>query len=149
MCGFSKSIDYEKLSGGWSAVRQGARLIGTNADREFAGEDGLLMPANGAALAYLSTAGKEPIVIGKPGIAMAELALEKLGAEKNSARVAVLGDTIDQDVMLAENLKNAGWNAEAWVVLTGVLGLTEAESDPRIARIFDRITQVREQILLS
>lgn len=85
-------------------------------------------------------------MIGKPGIIMAEMALRETHAEKDSARIAVLGDTVDQDVALANNLREAGWNVEAWVVLTGVLDQAAAEAEPDIARIFKNITDVRRQM---
>lgn len=144
--GFSKGIDYSKLAGAWNAIRQGARFIGTNPDLEYRGEGGLLLPANGAALGYLRTAGQEPVVIGKPGIGMGEIALSSMGATKQDAQVVVLGDTIDQDVALANNLREAGWNAEAWVVLTGVLDQAKAECEPNIARIFQNISDLRQKI---
>lgn len=147
--GFSKGIDYPKLAGAWNAIRQGARFIGTNPDLEYRGEGGLLLPANGAALGYLRTAGQEPIVIGKPGIGMGEIALSSMGGTKQDAQIVVLGDTIDQDVALANNLRDAGWNVEAWVVLTGVLDRKSAEAEPNIARIFESIRDVRQQLFAT
>ncbi len=147
ICGFSKEIDYPTLSGGWNAIRQGgARFIATNPDPEYRAEGGLLLPANGAAVGYLRTAGTEPIVIGKPDIIMAEMALRDTHAKKESSHIAILGDTVDQDVALANNLRKAGWNTEAWVVLTGVLDQATAESTPNIHRIFQDITDVRRQM---
>jgi HAD superfamily hydrolase (TIGR01450 family) len=143
VCGFDTKLDYEKLRKAWNAIREGdARFIGTNGDISYRGPGGAELPANGAALAYLSTAGKQPdAVIGKPEIGMAEAALHRMGRTKEDARIAVIGDNRVEDVGLAENLRAAGWDAEAWVVLTGVLKREQCE-DPAIQRVFDDIRSV-------
>lgn len=153
VCGFTKNYEYKDVAGAWNAVRQGARLIGTNDDLEYRGPDGLLLPANGPMLTYLATALRstrrsdtEPIVIGKPNLGMGESALQLVGADKNSARVAVLGDTIEQDVLLASALRKAGWTVEAWVVLTGVLDENHAKDCSEIDRIFKNLDDVRTQM---
>ncbi len=150
VCGFSKEVNYEQLALGWNAIRQhGARLIATNCDPTYRNERGELLPANGAAVAYLETAlpaSTKATVIGKPGTFMAEMALQEMGATKEEALVGVLGDSVEQDVLLAENLRVAGWRVAMYAVLSGVLARQEAINHPSIDQIFDDITDFRKRM---
>jgi 4-nitrophenyl phosphatase len=128
VCGFTKNTDYRTMSGAWNAIRNGAQWIGTNPDREYRNARREILPANGAMLAYLQTArAEEPILIGKPGIFMAEKALANMNAQKKKSDIVVIGDTFDQDLVLKENLEEAGWNVRIWMVASGVVSLTEIQ----------------------
>ncbi len=150
VCGFTTSVDYKTMSGAWNAINSGAQFIGTNPDLEYRNAMHEKLPANGAMLAYLQTATeKELIVIGKPGIFMAEQALSKMGATKEGARVVVIGDTINQDVALAESLEAAGWNVRMWMVASGVTTLAEMRKgveDGWIDNGFDDIREITEHL---
>lgn len=153
VCGFSKDVNYPNLAPAWNAIHQhSAQFIATNPDPAYRDEHGNLLPANGATVAYLETAlppSTKATVIGKPGTFMAEMALQEMGVKKEKAVIGVLGDTVEQDVLLAENLRRAGWDVDMYAVLSGVLTEEEALRHPSIDEIFRDITDFRERILES
>ncbi|MBN1136014.1 MAG: TIGR01457 family HAD-type hydrolase [Anaerolineae bacterium] len=113
--GMDFNICYERLAQATLHIRAGAQFVGTNADRTFPSERGIV-PGAGALLALLETAtGITPTVIGKPGTAMIEQALARLGAR--AATTGMLGDRLETDIL-------AGRKAElvTLLVLSGVTG---------------------------
>lgn len=97
--GWTDTFDYGRLAIASSAVRDGARLIGTNEDATYPGPDGLL-PGGGALLAAVATAsGVRPEVAGKPHKPLVEL----LQHRAPDASV-VVGDRPSTDGVLAQRL---------------------------------------------
>jgi HAD superfamily hydrolase (TIGR01450 family) len=97
--GLHLDFDYEGLRRAATAVRRGARLIGTNDDPTYPTPDGPI-PGGGAILAAVATAsGVDPIVAGKPYAPMAELVRARLGDHGT-----VVGDRGDTDGALARRL---------------------------------------------
>jgi len=97
VAGFDRAFTYAKLATAALAIRAGARFIGTNPDKTFPGEAGL-MPGNGAILAAIEAAtDTTPLIVGKPQPTIFELALQKLGTEADTA--AVVGDRLDTDIL--------------------------------------------------
>jgi 4-nitrophenyl phosphatase len=97
VAGMDFTVCYERLAQASLLIRAGARFIGTNPDRTFPSERGII-PGAGSILALLETAtGTTPTVIGKPGTAMIEQALARLRAP--AASIAVLGDRLDTDIL--------------------------------------------------
>jgi 4-nitrophenyl phosphatase len=95
--GMDFRICYDRLAQACLLIRAGAKFIGTNPDRTFPSERGIV-PGAGSLLAFLETAtGISPTVIGKPGTAMMEQALIRMGAQ--AATTAVLGDRLDTDIL--------------------------------------------------
>ncbi len=93
--GLDRRLTYAKLSTAMRAVRNGARLIGSNPDRTFPSETGL-KPGAGATLAALEAATDvAPVVIGKPETAILEMALTRLGAAPQTT--AIIGDALYKD----------------------------------------------------
>ncbi|MEO5724966.1 MAG: HAD-IIA family hydrolase, partial [Ilumatobacteraceae bacterium] len=94
--GFHRDFDYDGLSSAASAVRRGARLIGTNDDATYPTPNGPI-PGCGAILAAVAVAGgATPVVAGKPYPPMVALVASTVGAE--AARHAVMvGDRPDTD----------------------------------------------------
>ncbi|CAG0940380.1 4-nitrophenyl phosphatase [Anaerolineae bacterium] len=111
--GIDWSLTYDKLKRAALEIRRGAKFVGTNADKTFPTEEGLV-PGAGSIIAALQTATDiAPIIIGKPERAMFDIALEKMGAARESA--VVLGDRLDTDI---EGAQRAG--LKSILVLTGV-----------------------------
>ena len=74
--GLYREFDYSVLADAMRAVRDGARLVGSNSDNSYPTPDGLL-PGGGSVLAAIVTAsGATPIVTGKPHPPMARLVRE-------------------------------------------------------------------------
>jgi 4-nitrophenyl phosphatase len=121
--GMDSGLTYEKLKIACLAIRAGARFIGSNPDRTFPSEDGII-PGCGAILAALQACTDvTPTVIGKPEPAIFELAMARLGAQPQTT--AVLGDRLDTDVLGGHNAGLA-----TILVLTGVATREEVAASP-------------------
>jgi 4-nitrophenyl phosphatase len=97
VAGMDFAICYERLARATLEIRAGALFIGTNPDLTFPSERGIV-PGAGSLLAFLEAAtGVTPTVIGKPGTAMMEQALESMGAQPSST--AVIGDRLETDIL--------------------------------------------------
>jgi 4-nitrophenyl phosphatase len=100
VAGMDFNICYERLAQATLQIRAGAPFVGTNPDKTFPSERGIV-PGAGALLAFLETAtGIKPEVIGKPGTAMMEQALARMGA--HPSRTAVLGDRLETDILAGQ-----------------------------------------------
>ncbi len=98
--GMDFTICYERLAKAAFQIRAGAGFIGTNPDRSFPAERGI-MPGAGSLLAFLEAAtGVRPIVIGKPETAMLEQALAHMRAQ--AATTAMLGDRLETDILAGQ-----------------------------------------------
>ncbi|MBN1889748.1 MAG: HAD-IIA family hydrolase [Thermoflexales bacterium] len=121
--GWNRRLTWEKLTRATLLIRGGACFVGTNADRTWPSEYGLL-PGNGATLAFLQAATDvEPMIIGKPGQIVFEQAMKRLGLE--AAQVAMLGDRLETDI---EGGQRAGLTTI--FVCSGVQSRAEAERYP-------------------
>jgi 4-nitrophenyl phosphatase len=98
--GMDFAICYERLAQAALLIRAGARFVGTNPDRTFPSERGIV-PGAGALLAFLEAAtGVAPTVIGKPGGTMIEQGLARMGAAP--ASTAMLGDRLETDILAGQ-----------------------------------------------
>ena len=110
--GWTHDFTFERLAGAATAVRQGARLIGTNEDPTHPTPAGLL-PGAGALLAAVVTAAEhEAEVAGKPHPPMIELI-----RSHHPDVTLVVGDRPSTDGLLARAL-----GAPFGLVLSGVTG---------------------------
>ena len=101
--GLYREFDYQALEDCMRAVRNGALLIGSNADNSYPTPDGPV-PGGGAVLAAIAVAaGVEPVVCGKPHEPMARLVRGRLG-DLDPAALAVVGDKVSTDGLFAEVL---------------------------------------------
>ncbi|MBN1440106.1 MAG: HAD-IIA family hydrolase [Anaerolineales bacterium] len=113
VCGMDRGLSWNKLACATITIRNGAAFIGTNGDVTFPTERGIAH-GNGAILAALAAAtGARPKIIGKPSPAILRIAVRRLGLPK--ARIAVVGDRLETDILGAQN---AG--LKSILVLTGV-----------------------------
>jgi HAD superfamily hydrolase (TIGR01450 family) len=100
--GLHRSFDYDGLTRAARAVRQGARLIGTNSDATFPTPDGPT-PGGGAILAAVEAAsGQRAIIAGKPHDPMAELVRSVVGPSLGPAWM--IGDRSSTDGRFAATL---------------------------------------------
>jgi 4-nitrophenyl phosphatase len=98
--GMDFTVCYERLAQATRQIRAGATFIGTNPDRTFPSERGI-MPGAGSLLAFLEAATDvRPTVIGKPEAAMLEQALARMGAPPATA--AILGDRLETDILAGQ-----------------------------------------------
>lgn len=110
---WDRGFTYDKLHAAYVAIRNGARLIATNADPYCPTPDGGL-PDCGALLAavQVATGVTAEAVVGKPSPHIAAVALERLGVA--AADTVMVGDRLETDVALAR-----GAGMVAALVLTG------------------------------
>lgn len=125
--GFHRHFDYEAMRQAATAVRRGARLIGTNEDATYPTPSGPI-PGGGAILAAVATAADvTPTVAGKPHAPMAELVRQELGGD--AARAVMVGDRVSTDGDFA-----AALGCRFALVLSGVTAsLSASESADLVA----------------
>jgi len=121
---WDRGFTYDKLHRAYIAIRNGARLIATNADPYCPTPDGGL-PDCGALLAavQVATGVRAEAVVGKPSPHIAAVALERLGVA--AADTVMVGDRLETDVALAR-----GSGMIAALVLTGATRLDAVPAPP-------------------
>ena len=121
---WDRGFTYEKLHRAYVAIRNGSRLIATNADPYCPTPDGGL-PDCGALLAavQVATGVRAEAVVGKPSPHIAAVALERLGVA--AADTVMVGDRLETDVALAR-----GSGMIAALVLTGATRLDAVPPPP-------------------
>ncbi|MBV9789657.1 MAG: HAD-IIA family hydrolase [Chloroflexi bacterium] len=120
--GVDFEVTYAKLRAACLAIRAGANFIGTNPDKTFPAEDGIV-PGCGALLAALEAAtSQKPMIIGKPepGMFIAAMAL----LEAQAPTTLIIGDRYDTDI-----LGGAKAGLRTAMVLTGVSTAAEVEHE--------------------
>ena len=134
--GWHKEFDFDRLTAAFTAVHNGARLIGTNDDATYPLPGGKLVPGGGSLLAAVAVAaGVEAEVAGKPNQPMAELVRERVGDVD-----IVVGDRPSTDGLLARRLE-----ARFALVFSGVTEEDQVdEDDPPDETAPDLVTLVRE-----
>jgi 4-nitrophenyl phosphatase len=116
-------LTYAKLRTACLAIRAGATFIGTNPDTTFPAEDGIV-PGCGALLAALQAAtSQQPLIIGKPEVALFDTALRLLNAQPSTT--LMVGDRYDTDI-----IGGARAGLQTAMVLTGVSTAAEAAQGP-------------------
>lgn len=102
MVGFHRDFDFDVMRRAATAVRAGARLIGTNDDATYPTPDGPI-PGGGSILAAVATAsGVRPIIAGKPHVPMADLVRKIVGGVASAA--VMVGDRPSTDGLFARTL---------------------------------------------
>jgi 4-nitrophenyl phosphatase len=120
--GMDRQLTYEKLKIATLRIRAGADFISTNGDRTFPVPEGLV-PGNGSLVAAVQTATDvDPVMIGKPGEFMYDVALQRLGT--TAQQTLMVGDRLETDILgaLRAGLPSA-------LVLTGVTSPDQARED--------------------
>ena len=108
-----ETLTYHDLNMAFRAVRGGAKIIATNADRTFPGDDGDAIDVAGMIGAITHSTGAEvEVVIGKPSRYMAEAALRRLNVA--AQRALVIGDSLESDIGLGASV-----GMKTALVLTG------------------------------
>lgn len=120
--GLDRQFTYEKLKVATLEIRRGARFIATNRDSTLPTEEGLTPGAGSLVAALVAATDVEPIVIGKPGRPMFDLALELTNT--TPGETAMLGDRLDTDIDGAADM-----GLRTIMVLTGVSTRAQAEQN--------------------
>ena len=119
--GLDWDLSYDRLRMAVTAIRNGARFIGTNHDPTYPTEHGLWAGGGSIVAAVQTAVEAEPVYAGKPHRPMADLAIERLGTD-----ALMIGDRDDTDGDFA---RTAGYRFG--MVLSGVTSAEEAAAlDP-------------------
>lgn len=135
--GMAPDFDYDELWRAMTAVRGGARLIGTNHDPTYPTPEGL-KPGGGTiveAVAYCSET--SAVYAGKPRKPVADLVRRRLGAEG-----IMVGDRPDSDGLFAREL---GYRFA--LVLTGVVGRDDLPVEPNPDMVGDSLASLVDDYL--
>ncbi|MBN1922043.1 MAG: HAD-IIA family hydrolase [Anaerolineae bacterium] len=121
--GWNPTFTWEDMAKATMLIRQGARFIGTNPDRSFPLEKGLV-PGAGAQLALLEAATDvAPFVIGKPEPVLYEQAMLRMHASPETT--LVIGDRLDTDILGGLRL-----GMPTAMVLSGINSLEDVHHSP-------------------
>lgn len=124
--GFHREFDFEVLSDALTAVRNGAQLIGSNADPNYPTPHGPI-PGGGSILAAVEKAtGQRAVVTGKPNQPMADLVFRECDGVRASSMLMV-GDLPETDgrfaatigcrfALVLSGMTTSGDNADAHIV---------------------------------
>jgi 4-nitrophenyl phosphatase len=119
--GLDFDLSYDRLRMAVTAIRNGARFIGTNHDPTYPTEHGLWAGGGSIVAAVRTATESDPTFAGKPHQPMADLAIERLGPD-----ALMIGDRNDTDGDFA---RTAGFRFA--IVLSGVTSEPEAKAlDP-------------------
>lgn len=95
--GWNPKFTWEDMARATLLIRQGAGFVGTNPDRSFPMENGLV-PGAGAQLALLTAATDvNPLVIGKPEPVLYQQSMLRMRATPETT--LVIGDRLDTDIL--------------------------------------------------
>ncbi len=97
VAGIDFALTYETLKHAALLIQRGAEFVGSNGDLTFPIEGGFA-PGAGSILAAIQAATQvEPVVIGKPGRFMFEIALQKMDATPEET--VMVGDRLETDIL--------------------------------------------------
>lgn len=121
-----RQINFNKMLEATLLIRSGVPFYATNPDKTFPTPRGEI-PGAGAWISVLTTAtNKEPIYAGKPLPYLMELALERLGTQKQET--LIVGDRLETDIAAGQSV-----GCPTALVLSGVSTREQANAwDPKI-----------------
>jgi len=91
-----RSLTHETFKRGTLLIRGGAEFIGTNADPSYPTEEGFVPGSGMMVIALAATSDTEPVVMGKPGRVLFDLARARLALPFED--MASIGDRLDTDI---------------------------------------------------
>ncbi len=121
LVGYDSKVDFGDIDFVCRAVLGGARFLATNGDVFINSNDGVSPEAGAILAAVKSIVSQTPVIVGKPGTTMIELALKETETEPNSA--ILVGDNLETDIAAANS---AGLRSA--LILTGVTDEVTANS---------------------
>jgi 4-nitrophenyl phosphatase len=135
--GIDWQLTYEHIKRAALNIRAGAIFVGTNGDRTFPSNEGII-PGAGSILAAIETGTDvKPIVMGKPEAYLYETALLRMEAVLD--QTLVLGDRLETDILGAVRM-----NLPSALVLSGVTTREQlAASDYQPDWVFEDIRDLQ------
>lgn len=96
-----ETMTYGDLNLAFQAVRGGARIMATNADKTYPGAEGDMIDVAGMIGAIEAASGRRTdIVIGKPSFFMVDTALQRM--QLSAAQCMIVGDSLESDIRMGE-----------------------------------------------
>ncbi len=142
--GLDRSCDYFKITEAIRAIlMENATFVASNDDRVMPSPEGPMAGAGTIVTAIKYGTGVEPVVIGKPGRFIGEIALQRLKESASGAPVDVfvIGDRPETDIKLARNI-----GARGILVLTGVTNEEQVDNLPPEFRPDEVVSSVKTLI---
>jgi len=118
--GMDRGFSYPALAAAQQALMGGALFVATNRDATFPTPDGLAPGAGSMVAAVAAAAYREPVVMGKPGLALAETLAAITGVP--AAETLFVGDRLSTDIAMG---REAGMVTV--LVLTGITSEADLE----------------------
>jgi 4-nitrophenyl phosphatase len=94
--GMDRTFNYKTLAAAQAAIRAGALYVATNSDVTFPTENGLLPGAGSLVAAVSAAAEREPVLVGKPSMTLAETLAAVTGVP--AAETLFVGDRLSTDI---------------------------------------------------
>jgi 4-nitrophenyl phosphatase len=91
-----RQLSYDTFKRATLLIRDGAEFIGTNADPFYPTEEGFVPGSGMMVIAIAATSGTEPVVMGKPGRVLFDLAQARMNLP--AEQLASVGDRLDTDI---------------------------------------------------
>jgi HAD superfamily hydrolase (TIGR01450 family) len=121
--GLDPEFTYARMACASGAIRAGAIFIATNRDNAIPYEHGLLPGTGSIVTAIEAASATSPVLIGKPGPLLLEIAARAVGADVRSA--VMIGDSLNSDVAAALAV-----GCRSVLMLTGISKRPQAEALP-------------------
>lgn len=125
--GSTKSFNYMRIALTLQyllAADKSLPFIGTNIDRTYPGPKGLVLPAGGSVVEYMSyTANRNFIDVGKPSQVLLDAIIDHCNFDRS--RTLMVGDTLYTDIKFGNDGRLGGDSGSSLLVLTG--GTTEEQ----------------------
>jgi 4-nitrophenyl phosphatase len=118
--GMDRSFTFSALAQAQDAILAGGLFVGTNPDPTFPTPHGLLPGAGSVVAAVATAAQKQPVFMGKPGLALAEVLATVTGVP--AGQTLFIGDRVSTDIVMG---RRAGMITA--LVLTGVTDAADLE----------------------
>jgi 4-nitrophenyl phosphatase len=137
--GYDGAINFDDIGMASRKILLGARFLATNPDTWINSDQGII-PENGSVLAAIkAVTNKQPIMIGKPGPAIIELAL--MGSQTDRSSTIIIGDNLNTDIAAAVAL-----GLQSVLLLTGVTDEVTAKNsvvEPTwVAKDYERLENI-------
>lgn len=123
LAGLDFHVNYLKLATALQYLRRGAVFLATNTDSTLPNAGGLFIGAGGVGAPLVAAAGREPLSLGKPSLAMLEAVEGRF--ELDRATTCMVGDRLNTDIKFGID----GGLGGTLHVLTGVSGREDWEKE--------------------
>lgn len=127
--GSTKQFNYTRIASTLQYLlheNKSLTFIGTNIDRSYPGPNGMILPAGGSVVNFMSyTADRECIDVGKPSTLFLDTVIENQNFDKD--RTIMVGDTLYTDIKFGNDGKLGGGNGSTILVLSGGSKLHDVE----------------------